>query len=195
MQTKHYIGLAAIVGLAIGIGGWLVFGPKTAVNPASSTASTTVTDLGNGVKIQTTGDVTITQVDDQAAAPKAPAVPAFAPSAELAVDVKTALQSQYNTYASQLRAAPTRVDLWLQLGVVYKIAGQYNATVVAWTYVAQSGSSPSNYVAYGNLGDLYLNFTHEYAKAEASYKAALALKPGYADYTAGLKAAQQAQGK
>jgi len=195
MQTKHYIWLAAAIGIIIGVIGWLIFVSKTAVAPASSTASTTITDLGNGVKIQTTGDVTITPVNDRTNAPKPPAVVALSVSADIPADVKAALETQYASYAAKIKTAPTRVDLWLQLGVVYKIAGQYSATASAWTYVAQSGSSPSNYVAYGDLGDLYLNFTHEYAKAEASYKAALALNPGNADFTAGLKAAQQAQGK
>ncbi len=197
MQTKHYVALAAVVGLAIGIGGWLLFAPKTAVAPApsSSTASTTVTDLGNGVQIQTTNGVTVTQINDQPSAPKPPAVAALTFAPGTSADLQTALQSQWQTYSQQIKVAPTRVDAWLNLGVIYKIAGQYQAAITAWTYVAHSGKGPSNYVAYGNLGDLYLNFTHEYAKAEVAYKAALALNPGYADYSAGLKAAQQAQGK
>jgi hypothetical protein len=195
MQTKHYVALALVIGLAIGIGGWLVLAPKSAVAPTSQTASTTVTDLGGGNSITTTGSSTITVINEQQGASKPPAVPSITFSANVPTDAKAALQVQYNTYAAQLKTAPTRVDLWLQLGVVYKIAGDYQGAITAWTYVAHSASSPSDYVAYGDLGDLYLNFTHEYAKAEASYKTALVLKPNDADYTAGLKAAQQAQGK
>ncbi|MEK7109544.1 MAG: tetratricopeptide repeat protein [Patescibacteria group bacterium] len=195
MQTKHYVWLAVVVGLAVGIGGWLLFTPKTAVAPASSmTASTTIIDLGNGTQLVTTGGAKIIETDILVpAAPKPPAVPALAFAAGTSADLQAALQSQYKTLAVQLKTAPTRVDLWLQLGIIYKIAGQYPAAVTAWTYVAHSGSSPSNYVAYGNLGDLYLNFTREYQKAEASYRGALKLQPSNADYQAGLKAAQAAQ--
>lgn len=195
MQTKHYVALAAAVGLAIGVGGWLLLAPKTAVAPNSSTtASTTVTDLGNGTQIQATGDVTVTQTN-QNAAPKPPALRSINFSVNTSADLKTALQSQYATISAQIKAAPNRVDLWLQLGVLYKIGGDYAGAAAAWTYVAQAAPASIAAVAYGNLGDLYLNFTREYQKAEVSYKAALALKPGYADYQAGLGAARQAQGK
>lgn len=194
MQTKHYIGIAAVVGLAIGIGGWLLFAPKNAQAPSSSTASTTVTDLGNGVVVQTTGSTTIKEIDGQPAV-SAPTVKPIAFSANTSADLKTALTAQYDILAPQLRAAPNRIDLWLQLGVLYKIANDYPDAVVAWGYVAKNGTPPNNTTAYGDLGDLYLNFTHEYAKAEASYKAALALDPKNTDFAAGLKAAQQAQGK
>jgi tetratricopeptide (TPR) repeat protein len=188
MQTKHYVWLAAVVGIVVGVGGWLLFAPKAAVAPTSST------DLGNGVQIQATGSTTVTEGDGQAA-PKPPALRAINFSAGTSADLKVALQTQYNTYVAQLKVTPTRIDSWLQLGVLYKIGGDYPGTIGAWTYVSEAGSSPNNYVAYGDLGDLYLNFTHEYAKAEASFKAALALQPTNADYTAGLKAAQKAQGK
>jgi len=195
MQTKHYIAIALAAGLVIGIGAWLIFMPKQAVAPSSSTASTTVTDLGGGNKVVTTGSSTITEIDTQLTTQKPPAIAALTFSADTSADLKTALQSQYNTLTAELKTAPTRVDLWLQLGVIYKIAGEYQAAITVWTYVGQAAPASVSAVAYGNLGDLYLNFTHNYAKSESSYKSALAMSPGNADYTAGLKAAQQAQGK
>ncbi len=191
MHTKRYILLALVIGLAFGVGGWLVFAPKN-----TTPIETTVTDLGNGYALVTTGSSTITEIkDDPKPTVTPPAVVALSISADLPVEAKAALQSQFNTYAAGLKAAPARTDLWLSLGIVYKIAGQYQAAASAWTYVGKAGGSTVNYVAYGNLGDLYLNFTHEYAKAETSFKAALALKPGVADYQAGLAAAREAQGK
>ena len=46
----------------------------------------------------------------------------------------------------------------------------------------QSGSNTVNYIAYGDLGDLYMNFDVNYPKAEANYKAAIAIKPTVIDY-------------
>ena len=42
--------------------------------------------------------------------------------------------------------------------------------------------APTNYIAYGDLGDLYMNFDVNYPKAEANYKAAIAINPHVIDY-------------
>jgi tetratricopeptide (TPR) repeat protein len=201
MQSKYYVSLAIIVGLVIGIGGWLLLGPKQAIAPSStatstgtaatSTATTTLVDLGNGQYLHVPAGATVTEQDVTVhSAPTPPAMPALAFSADLNADAKQALQIQWNTLTSQLKTAPTRTDLHLELGTTYKIAGQYDAAISQWNYVGKYGPSTINYVAYGNLGDLYLNFLHDYVKAAASYKLALKGAPGNADYQAGLKAAQ-----
>lgn len=180
MQPKHYVTIAIGIGLAVGIVAWLALAPKQAVAPSSIATSSNVT-------VESTGGQAI--VGEVSTAPKPPSVPPLVFSAALPSDAKAALQTQYNTLSSQLKTMPTRVDLWLELGVVYKIAGDYNGAIVAWTYVAQGGAT-NNYVAYGDLGDLYLNFTHDYAKAAAAYTQALKGAPKNPDYQAGLKAAQ-----
>lgn len=192
MQTKHYVAAALAAGIIIGGALWFIFAPRAAQAPASPSASTTSTTQ-SGVTIQTTGSSTIT-VTEQSTAPKPPALRQPQYSASTSADVKATLAGQYDLLASQLRAAPTRVDLWLQLGVLYKIAGDYAGAEAAWTYVAHFGPASINFVAYGDLGDLYLNFLHNYAAAEASYKLALKGAPTNADYQAGLKAAQQQLG-
>jgi hypothetical protein len=196
MQTKHYVWLAVLIGLIIGIIGWLAFAPKSVVAPGNGIASSTTTDLGNGVQIQGTGTTTGAVISESTNPTiKPPAIKPITFSADIPADAKTALQANYQALAPQIQAAPTRVDLWLQLAVLYKIGGDYNDAITVWNYVAAAAPSSSSYIAYGDLGDLYLNFIHDYAKAEVNYKAAVALQPGNADYQAGLKAAEQAQGQ
>jgi hypothetical protein len=200
MERKYYVGAAVIVGLLLGAGGWFLFA-QTANAPAldggsSMAQGTTTTDGASGVSVEATGDVTVqAEPGNNVPPPKIDRseTRTAAASSTFSADVQAALKSQINTYVAELIAAPTRVDLWLKFGVVRKIAGDYQGAVEAWTYAAKAGPSPVNYVAYGNLGDLYLNFVHDYAKAENAYKAALALQPENADYQAGLKAAQQAK--
>ncbi len=68
------------------------------------------------------------------------------------------------------------------MGVDRKIGGDYAGAIAAWNYVAQTGPSSINYIAYGNLGDLYQNFDTNYAKAVTSYQAAIAINPNVPDY-------------
>lgn len=198
MQPKHYVWIALGAGLLAGIAGWALFGPRhvqapssTASSTTSGAATTTTVDLGGGVQVQVPAG-TVISVDNGIPAPSLKPI-AFAST--VSPDVKAALQAQYDVVAPQLRASPNRVDLWLQLGIEYKIGGDYADAAAVWTFVSKAAPNDVAAVAYGNLGDLYLNFTHEYAKSEAAYKAALAVKPNVADYQAGLKAAQHAQGK
>ena len=187
------MGLGRQIEIWRGSGRGIQLQPKTTNKEVPSpTASTTIGDVGNGVHIQTTGGAAVSKGPVSQAAPTITPPTQREPeySASVSADRKTALQSQYGKYSVQLKAAPTRTDLWLQLGIIYKIAGDYSGAITTWTYVAKASGIPNNAVAYGNLGDLYLNFTHDYAKATTSYKSALAITPNDADFKAGLSAAQ-----
>lgn len=100
----------------------------------------------------------------------------------VSADQAAQLRSQETALITQLKAAPTRVDLWLKLGMYRKLAGDYAGAIAAWNYVAQAGPTTINFIAYGNLGDLYMNFDVNYPKAEANYLAAIKIKPIYIDY-------------
>jgi len=196
MQQKYYLWLVLLAGLIIGAGAWLLFVPKSALAPSPAAQNTTSTTTGVTVGTMGSSTVTIGEIaQGKTPAEQPPALRPINYSAGTSADLKAALQSQYNTLSAQLKASPTRVDLWLSLGTDYKIAGDYAGAIAAWGYVARTGPSSINYVAYANLGDLYLNFLHDYAKAVANYKAALAIKPGNADYQADLKEAQELQAK
>jgi tetratricopeptide (TPR) repeat protein len=106
-------------------------------------------------------------------------------AAGIPANVKAALNTQFADVSSQLAKNPTQVDLWLGLGTLRKMGGDYQGAIEDWNYVGKDGNSLSS-VAYGNLADLYLNFVKNYPQAEASYKAAIALNPAYPDYYQGL---------
>jgi len=188
MQNNGYLWGAALAVLII-IVGVFTFRAYQAAAPsptASSTSmGTTTVDLGGGNSVTLPPGVTLEQVGSTTASHTAVQPPslmgAIVISPTLAPDVQAALRVNEQNLITQLKAAPTRLDLWLKLGVYRKMAGDYAGAQVAWQYVV---SSPSNlsYVAYGNLGELNLDFLKNYPKAEADYKAAISLNPQVIDY-------------
>ncbi|HUD02776.1 MAG TPA: tetratricopeptide repeat protein [Candidatus Paceibacterota bacterium] len=188
MQNKQVFWLIIGIGAAIVLAAVFFFlGPHSALAPSQTatstgtqTASTTQVYLGNGVTATVPAGTTITTVDTQTPPPSLTG--SISISSTLPADVQTALRTQEQTLITELKAAPTRTDLWLELGVDRKIGGDYAGAIAAWNYVAAAGSNTVNYVADGNLGDLYMNFDVNYPKAEANYKAAIAIKPTVIDY-------------
>jgi hypothetical protein len=190
MTPKHVFWITLAVVVVAALVGWFIIAPRQATAPSGSSATSTpstasTTDIG-GLTVNGQGAVV---TETTTSVPK-PATPALSFSADLNTDAKQALQIQWDTLTTQLKSAPTHLDLWLELGTVYKIAGQYDAAIAAWTYITKAATPSTAYVAWGNLGDLYLNFTHDYAKAAVAYQQALKDQPKNPDYQAGLKAAQ-----
>ncbi len=112
------------------------------------------------------------------------------PSTDRAITITTALSQEaasdlkrkMETTITELKREPKRVDLWLQLGVYRKMAGDYEGARIAWEYVAIAGPATVNFVAYGNLGDLYKSYLKDFAKSEANYKEAIKLRADNIDY-------------
>lgn len=188
--TQRNILIIAAVIVAILAG---VMYQKTHIAPVTQQTATTTdaTELANidFSKISTTtkiGEYTITPLPTGTPAPTAPdyTKPAVY-SATVSAEVRTALEAQFVDVRANLSKNKNDLNEWLHLGVLYKTAGDYQAAVAPWTYVAKLPTNVS-YIAYGNLGDLYLNFLKDYPKAEANYKAAVSIKPEVIEYYRGL---------
>ena len=147
----------------------------------ATTASTTDVDLGNGVIAHLPPGAHIEPVDNSVPPPSLTGAIKI-DSTSLPADAQTILRQKEEALIAELKTNPSRVDLWLQLGVDRKIGGDYAGAIEAWNYVAKVGPTSINYVAYGDLGDLYMNFVKDYPKAEVSYKAAIAINSKVIDY-------------
>jgi len=188
MKNNGYI-WGAILAVLIIIAAIFLFRAHSAMTPGSAASSTsmgtTTVDLGNGQTITLPPGATLHEEDSTSTGSVAVQPPSLTGpiviSSTLAPDVQTTLRADETDLITQLKAAPTRIDLWLKLGTYRKIAGDYAGAQVAWQYVV-SGPSNIQYIAYGNLGELNLDFLKNYSKAEADYKAAINLSPQTIDY-------------
>lgn len=186
MQPKHTFAVTlAVLALLLG-GGWFYFNSQNGSSPDGQTT-------GNDIEVDADGNVQVTEVPIDNPTTPPPTIAKLSFAEGVPPDVQAALKIQYDTFTSQLKKEPTRVDIWLKLGLTFKLAGQYKEAETAWRYVAEASPESIDYVAWGNLGDLYLNFTHEYAKAEAAYRQALKGAPENADYQSGLATAIEKQ--
>jgi tetratricopeptide (TPR) repeat protein len=79
----------------------------------------------------------------------------------------TSLKAQAANAAAAIAKNVHDTDSWIVLGVARKEAGDYVGAAAAWQYV--SAIAPTNPVSFNNLGDLYMNYLHDNAKAVSNY--------------------------
>lgn len=183
MQNNYlWLGVGILAAVVVGAG-LFFFGPRAAVAPTqsntatSTNASSTTITIGNATITAPAGTV-IKEVPNGPQAPSLSVVVSY--SSDLPADAVATLKLDIASTTAFLKNNPTNGDEWLQLAVYYKIAGDYQAAENVWLYMTQA--APSNYVAFGDLGDLYMNFLTNYQKAVTYYKKALALNPKDIDY-------------
>lgn len=69
---------------------------------------------------------------------------------------------------TELQSQPNDLDNWLELGVLYKSAKDYEGARLVWEYA--SLIRPKNTSSSANLGDLYHFYIRDYPKAELALK-------------------------
>lgn len=91
------------------------------------------------------------------------------------LNVRNAIESQFAEVSGILAKDPKDFNAWARLGVLHKMAGDYNSAKMLWEYVSRTW--PKNTVSFTNLGDLYTNYLKEYPKAETNYLAQIENMP------------------
>jgi len=131
-------------------------------------------DLDNGYSVDVDGNATITEYEEVT-----PIAPDFTKALTFKAGVqpeeKTTLETRYKQIQDFLTQNPISFDGWINLGIIQKAAGDYQGANDSWSYVTKI--YPQSTVAFDNLGDLYMNFTKDYPKAEANFKASLNVNP------------------
>ena len=151
-------------------------GTATSTMPlATSTMSTATSSIIKTSPTSSGSGYTIRAVT----AGKAPTAPNFKLplifSAGVSADLRSSMQAQFTQEQTALATNGSDFNAWIALGVLRKEAGDYTGAAADWQYM--SALYPSNIISNANLADLYTNYLHDYPKAAAAYKAAIANNP------------------
>src|SRR3989344_7326911 len=103
--------------------------------------------------------------------------------ADISQEVREIVTKNITRLTTSLKEDSTQFGDWLELGVQYKIAGDYEGAKGAWEYAGFLG--PETYIPWNNLGDLYVNYLKDYPKGEMYYRKSIEKK---IDYIQGYRA-------
>ncbi len=144
----------------------------------TTTGNTTTKEIGNtGVNISSNGDFKVEQVPNNVPLPipDLTAKVSFGPNVSMTDEQKQMVEQKVSVLQTALLKNPADFDSWINLGIYRKMTGDYQATIVAWQYAGKL--SPTNYISFGDLGDLYAWFLKDTTTAEKYYKQAIANGP------------------
>ncbi|MES2134635.1 MAG: hypothetical protein V4449_00105 [Patescibacteria group bacterium] len=91
-------------------------------------------------------------------------------NASIPVDVQTILNRQYAEVTGRLKTDLSRADDWLDMGVIYHSANDFEGARDIWLFLVQVISAPESAVVYDNLGKLYKFDIKDFAKSEEYFK-------------------------
>ncbi|KKR64777.1 MAG: hypothetical protein UU06_C0041G0001, partial [Parcubacteria group bacterium GW2011_GWB1_40_5] len=188
--TKTHKIVISIVAIVLLLGLYIVFDKKSkneevklVDTPNSQDVSSTTPETSNTTNdtaitvVGGTGNYTIEQVSGTEGAGVPQPVPnldrkiTVYPGAIISAESKAVATEKIQTLQSQLKQNTGDVKAWINLGIYQKMAGDYDGAVLSWKYAGRL--SPTNYVSFGNLGNLYAYFLRDNAQAEIYYKQAI----------------------
>ncbi len=135
-------------------------------------ATTTATSTAQfpGGNVSASGDVVIDETPTNPAPDYMKPI-TFASSIEQ--NVRVALNANLTEIQATLKKNPGDLSTWLRLGNIYHLGGDERAAEKIWLYTA--AAAPNVGASFDNLGELYLNYIKDPAKAEANFKKAVAI--------------------
>ena len=169
IQRNLLIGCAVVLVSAAAL--FFVFKPSSPFLPGTTSPTGTTTTAVGGI-LNASGDY---KVELEGAQP--PALGPITITADLSAEAKTILRQRIDSKYASFVDEPTRVDVWLLLGTNRKIGGDFKGAIEAWEYVATVAPQAMVATARGNLGDLYMYFLKDYAKAKTNLTAAIQANP------------------
>ena len=95
--------------------------------------------------------------------------------AVVAPEAKAMAVEKIKPLQTKLKANPADFNAWIDLGIYQKMGGDYQGAVLSWQYASKL--APSDYIAFGNLGNIYGYFIKDNVKAESNYKLAISKGP------------------
>ncbi|MEK7554772.1 MAG: tetratricopeptide repeat protein [Patescibacteria group bacterium] len=100
-------------------------------------------------------------------------------TAPLSEENKKKAREEIDRLVAALKEDPDSYNDWLSLALYWKMIGDYDGAREIWEYLAET--RPGEAVSLHNLGNLYANELHDFAKAEQYYLEAIKRRPEF-DY-------------
>ena len=187
--TKTHKIIISIVAVIILFGLYIIFDRRSQNNSvvqnqptdlslSTTSANTTTKEIGNtGVNVSGQGNFKVEQVGGNVPQP-IPDLTAqvhFSNSVSLTPDIKTMVMQKVSALQATLLKNPADFDSWINLGIYQKMAGDFNATIISWQYAGKL--APTNFISFGDLGDLSAYFLKDTASSEKYYTQAIANGP------------------
>jgi len=94
-------------------------------------------------------------------------------SGNLSVEAQNLIKEKTAEAQGRLTEDPTRGDDWLELGVLFHSAGDFEGARLVWEFLADIDKT--NVVAYDNLAKLYHFSLRDFPKAESYFKQSIAI--------------------
>ncbi len=140
-------------------------------------ASTTTVDLGGGLKAVGKGDFKIEQINTK------PISYENHPDLNVSInfdknineETQSFLKSKIDDTRVKLANDPSLLSLWAELGMYYKIAGDYTNAKIYWQYVLSL--SPQDITVLSNLADLNAFYLKDVQLAISLYRKAITASP------------------
>ncbi len=88
---------------------------------------------------------------------------------------KQTIYNSIQNYGKAVKENPDFFQGWLELGILKKNIGDFEGARDAWEYA--SVIRPANSVSFGNLGELYWRYLHQYLQAEMNWKMSIKNDP------------------
>lgn len=172
MPTK--IGVLIVILLVVAGGFFYMQNPSPEI-PDSSVGEV---NLGTGEAefIDSEGNVATTTVIVSSGGLPKPVPPLSRPFVVPSIytgNAKKLMEEKNVAAVARLKADPSDSAAWINLGVIRKVAEDYEGAREAWEYSVRL--NPKASVPHSNLADLYMSYLKNYPKAEAEWKAVIAL--------------------
>lgn len=167
--SKQIIFLLVFILIVVGV---IFIFPKKAETPTTTKEANT-----ENVSVKGTGDFTIKPlpVGENLTPPSLDSSINYATS--ITPEAKKILAADIERFRAALKKNPEDLNSWLELGLRYKMAGDYREAREVWEYSASL--TPSDYISLANLGDLYRSYLKDYGKAEVNLLKAVKNKPDF----------------
>lgn len=164
-STQRFLATSAVL-LVVLVGGYFLFVDK-AVAPAPGDGGPTATSTNATSTGMSGSNQPVLQTPNY----KKPITFSAAVSAE----TRTQLNAELKVVQTSLDKNALDMKAWVDLGALRKMGGDYQGAREAWEFVLSV--LPNNVSAAFNLGDLYMSYLKDSAKAETYFNQVIKLQP------------------